>query len=151
MNAPHSAAKTHALQLIDDAIEAYKLCEQTAAYLVDQGGPLAEPHLVRIVRDACEINQAAAAFTSRASAFHRDVLELAAAVSDRCAEALEAVEADHDQIRATRAACARAATASRELLDPSSVPRSSRQEDQRDEALKETFPGSDTVPPPTEL
>ena len=140
-------AQTKALQTIDDCMETYKVCRQTAAYSVNEGGTLAEPHRIQILYDAAEINLAMADFLSRASPFHNALGRLCIEITRACAEAISQDEHDDDQLRITYAACERSVRACKELTGTGEDAHS----DERDVALEGTFPASDPTPPPTEL
>ena len=139
--------KTKALQVIDDCMEAYKACRQTAAYGVNEGGRLADPHLIQILYDAAEINLAMADFLSRASHFHNELGRLAIRITRACADAISQDEHDDEQLRITYAVCERAVRACEELVGA----RDEADLDERDVELRGTFPASDPAPPPTEI
>lgn len=139
---------THARQVMDDCLAAYKACTETASYCVQEGGALADPHLLQRLHDCADIALTTVNFLSRASRFHRQVAAVCADVAEACAEELvERAPADDAQIRVTHAACLRVHRSCAELTGVEPTP----SEDARDEALRETFPGSDAPPPPTEL
>lgn len=148
MNHTEEAATTKAQQVIHDCMEAYKLCQQTAAYCVAQGGGLASPERLQVLYDCADINLLLTNFLARASRFHRPLAELCMEVSRACAEAFGADEHDDPQLRVTYAACIRAARSCAELLGKEEeVPMN----DARDEAIWESFPASDAPPPPTQI
>jgi hypothetical protein len=141
-------AETQARQLMDDALSAYKACKETAAYCVQEGGELADPDLLQPVHDCADVALMVTNLVTRASRFHRQAAALCADVAEACAEALNQRAAlDDEQLRVTHAACVRLHQCCLELTGLADSPSS----DQRDEALRETFPGSDPTPPPTEL
>ena len=147
MNDIGHRTETEALQTIDDCMEAYKVCRQTAAYSIGKGGKLAEPHRIQVLYDAAEINLAMADFLSRASHFHNALGKLCIEITRACAEAISKDEHDDDQLRTTYAVCERAIRSCKELTGAEEPAHT----DERDVALKGTFPGSDSTPPPTEL
>jgi hypothetical protein len=86
-------------------------------------------------------------FLSRASRFHQQATALCADVAEACASTLEETSLDDPQLRVAYAACLRLHECCLELAGQAERPST----DARDEALRETFPGSDPTPPPTEL
>lgn len=139
--------KTKALQVIDDCMEAYKVCRQTAAYGVSEGGDLADPHRIQILYDCAEINLAMANFLSRASPFHNALGGLCAEITRACAKSISKEEHDDEQLRITYAVCERARRACEELIGA----KEEAHLDERDIELRGTFPASDPVSPPSEL
>lgn len=137
--------ETHALTLIDGSLSCYKTCHLTAAYCSNEGGDMADPHRLQLLYDAADASLMLANLLTRASRFHREAARFTRAVVKACAEQL----GDHEdpQLRTAYAACQGVVRICDELLDRESVAR----EDAQDEAVKETFPASDPVPPPTKL
>ena len=141
------AGRTKALQTIESCLETYKLCTQTASYGIGKGGVLADPHRLQAVYDCAEANLMLANFLSRASRFHRPLAELCAEISENCAEWLSSLEHDDPQLRATYAACQGSARTCLELIGHLEEAK----DDAHDEAMRETYPGSDAPLPPTVL
>lgn len=139
--------KTKALQVIDDCMEAYKICRQTAAYCVNEGGRLAEPHRIQILHDCAEINLAMADFLSRASRFHSELGKLCIEITRACAESISQEEHDDPQLRITYAVCEGAIRACEELIGV----KDEAHLDERDIEVLGTFPASDPTSTPTEL
>ena len=139
--------KTKALQVIDDCMEAYKVCRQTAAYCVNEGGEMADPHRIQVLYDGAEINLAMADFLARASPFHDELGRLAIRITRACADAISRDEHDDEQLRITYAVCGRAVRACEELVGA----RDEAELDERDVELRGTFPASDPTSPPSEL
>ena len=137
--------QTHARALIDRCLDAHRACLSTAAYAVDQGR--GDAGLLQILHDAADVTLATAHMMMRASRFHRPMLIVCDRVMTACAEVLDAREHDDAQMRTAYAAVLGVHGASEAFLHPSE----GKEDAALDEALRETFPGSDTVPPPTEL
>jgi len=141
-------AETKARLVMDDALDAYKACRETTAYCVQEGGDLADPHLIQHLEDAADVALMTTNLLSRASRSHRQAVAFCADVAEACAETLEQrASLDDDQLRVAYAACLRLHECCLQLTGLAEIPSS----DERDEALRETFPGSDPTPPPTEL
>lgn len=134
-------------RIIDDLMETYRVCHQTAAYSIDSGGELATLARLRAFDDCAEINLTLANFLLRASDHSHALAELCAEVSAACAEAIEDVEHQDGQLRAAYAACQHSRQSCLEVLGEY-VP---EVEDARDEAVRESFPASDPPPPPTQI
>lgn len=134
-------------RVIDDLMETYRICHQTAAYCIDSGGELATLTRLRAFDDCAEINLTLANFLLRASKHAHMLAQLCVDVSTACAEAIQDVEHRDGQLRAAYAACRRSRHACLEVLgDESPI-----EEDDRDEAVRESFPASDPPPPPTQI
>lgn len=133
--------------VIDDLMDTYRICRQTAAYCIDSGGELATLARLRAFDDCAEINLTLANFLLRASEHWRNLASLCVEVSTACAREIEDVEHSDGQIRAAYAACRRSRQACLELLGEELL----EQEDRRDEEIRESFPASDPPPPPTTL
>ncbi len=134
-------------RVIDDLMDTYRICHQTAAYCIDSGGDLATLVRLRAFDDCAEINLTLANFLLRASEHWRDLATLCVEVSTACASEIEDVEHGDGQLRAAYAACQRSRHACLELLGEEVRER----EDRRDEEIRESFPASDPPPPPTTL
>lgn len=137
--------QTHARALIDRCLDAHRACLATAAYAVDQGE--ADARLLQVLHDAADVTLTTAHLMMRASRFHRPMLVVCDRVMMACADVLDARERDDAQIRTAYAAVLGVHSASEAFLNPSE----GQDDSVLEEALRETFPGSDTVPPPTEL
>ncbi len=141
-------AHTHAQRVIDSCMDVYKVCRQTAAYCSSQGGDYADPHRLQVLYDCAESHLLAGDFLARASRFNRPAAQLAADLATACAEAFQDLEHDDKQLRKLYAVCMQSTQVIGVLLgEIEKLP----QNDQRDEALKESFPASDPPPPPTEV
>lgn len=131
--------------IIDDLMETYRLCQQSAAYCIDTGGNLATLERLKAFDDCAEINLALANFLLRASEHAPSVARICLDISTTCAEAIRDVEHSVGQLRAAYAACQRSRHACMEILGDE-VP---ARPDARDEIVQESFPASDPPPPPT--
>ena len=80
-------APTKAQALIGTYLDAYKACRLAAAYCANEGGELAEPHLLQRLHDSADLTLALANLLTRASHLHRPLAALcaAAAVQEGCA------------------------------------------------------------------
>ncbi len=134
-------------RVIDDLMETYRICHQSAAYCIDAGGDLATLARLRAFDDCAEISLTLANFLLRASK-HADALaQLCVDVSTACAEEIRDVEHRDGQLRAAYAACRRSRRACLEVLGEVVT----NEDDDRDEAVRESFPASDPPAPPTQI
>lgn len=134
-------------RIIDDLMETYRICHQTAAYCIDTGGQLATLERLRAFDDCAEANLTLANFLLRASAYADDMARLCHKISAGCAKEIEAIEHTDGQLRSAYAACHRSRHACLEVLGEE-LPAA---DDRRDEIVRGSFPASDPPPPPTEL
>src|SRR5690606_35911551 len=129
-------------QLVDDCMQTYRLCRQTAAYCIDQGGETATLARLQALDDCAEVNLTLSNFLLRASRHVRPLAALCLEISRACAESLEAIEHGDPHLRAAYAACRRSEAACAELLGD-------RDDDvhytAQDEASAESFPASDPI------
>ena len=134
-------------RIIDDLMETYRICHQTAAYCIDSGGDLATLERLRAFDDCAEANLTLANFLLRASNHAADMARVCHKVSVACAREIEAIEHNDDQLRAAYASCQHSRHACLEFLGEEAIER----EDARDEAIRQSFPASDPPPPPTQI
>lgn len=147
MATTESRERTHALQVIEAGTQLYRLCIESAAYGAQTGGDHGSPETLQALHDAADLSLALVNLLARASRLHRSQASVSREAAEQCASVLRPLEKEDDQFRATFAAC-------RSFIQAIDVLTGSVTRDdgsQRDEALKETFPGSDSPPPPTEL
>jgi len=108
------------MSMMRDCIEAcdraHRRCTETAIHAMQQGGQLAEWHLVQLLLDSADINETAADFLLRSSRLHHLTCRAAAEVSDLCANACEAFAGQDLRMKECAEACRRAATHCRKLL-----------------------------------
>lgn len=147
MAATHTIDDSKIQEAIDACLDAYKYCTQTAAYLLLRGGTGAEPQRIQALNDCADVNLMTSNLLSRSSPFRTGAAILAADVSSACSEALDQIEHDDPQLRATYAACLRACRQCRELSGLDEPARYTA----RDETVWESFPSSDAPPPPTQI
>ncbi len=136
-----------ARQVVADCLQAYRVCQETASYGLDRAGALAEPALIRLLRDCADVNLATANLLTRASPFGLSLATLCADVSRACAEAMESSEHANAQLRASYAACRRAYRGCAEWTG--ALPRADP--DVCDDILRASFPASDPPPSPGQI
>ena len=134
-------------RIIDDLMETYRVCHQAAASCIDAGGELATLERLRAFDDCAEANLTLANFLLRASDHAADMARLCEKVSAACAREIADIEHSDGQLRAAYAACQHSRHACLQFLGEETP----ATEDQRDEAVRESFPASDPPPPPTQL
>lgn len=147
MSSTAGTDQTQARQVMESGAQLYRLCMESAAYGAQEGGDYGRPKTLQALHDTADLSLVLINLLARASRLHRAQAEVTRKAAEQCAEVLRPFEQDDGQLRATFAACRSFVTAIDELTGAVTREGSS----QRDEALKETFPGSDSPPPPTEL
>lgn len=130
---------TKAQAAIDDYLEGYKACQEALFYCQRKGGEYLNPDLLRELHDASQLCLTTANFLMRGSRHHRPLMRLGCDVLQACAEAIEHVEVDDDQLQVAYVACLQTRKSCLELIEPE------RGADQRkqDEVVEESFPASD--------
>ncbi len=134
--------KTRAMQTVEDCLEAYRQCVAGLSHCLDCNDARSSGPHIRLLLDAADINLAASNFLTRASRYHRPLLELAAEVNEAAADSLSALGKDNPLLKAAYTATLRAAAGCKEILDRSNIEKA----DARDHAVLESFPASDTPP-----
>ncbi len=149
MKAPDDEPPTRpgAQEVIADCLKTYKMCLETAAYGLGEGGALAEASLISLLNDCADVNLAMANFLTRGSRFGPELAAFCIAVSEACAEAMEPMEHADGQLRAAYAACLRSRRSCAEWIGV--LPRATP--DVCDDILAATFPASDPPPTPTQI
>ncbi len=99
---------------VTDALDCHRVCEETIAYCLQQGGPHAEASHIRLLTDCADICRLAADFMVRSSEFHPQLCALCADVCVRCAEDCERFAGD-EQMRRCADACRRCAESCRQM------------------------------------
>jgi hypothetical protein len=134
-------------RVIDDLMHAYRLCHQSAAYCIDHGGRLATLDRLKAFDDCAEVNLTLANFLLRGSEHAVMLARVCIEVSASCAHSIEDIEHSDPQLRAAFAVCHRARHACLQLLGEERAVI----EDERDQAIRESFPASDPPPTSTEI
>ncbi len=137
---------THSERLIEAALSVYKYARMAAAYCSDQRGELADPHRLRTLYDVAETHLLLADMLSRASNLSREAATLAAQAADAGLEAYGTTE-EADVLRTLYAVTAEAKRQAQIFTGAKEEPHAD--DPQLAEALRETFPASDPIPPPT--
>lgn len=134
-------------RVIDDLMHAYRVCHQSAAYCINNGGELATLERLKAFDDCAEVNLTLANFLLRGSEHAVALARVCIDVSQACAESIQEIEHEDAQLRAAYAVCHHARHACLQLLGEEAPV----VEDERDQAIRESFPASDPPPPPTEI
>lgn len=109
-------AETKAQQLIATCMDAYTACRLAAAYAVNEGGDVADPHRMQALHDAADLSLTLANLLTRASHLHRRLAALTGDAAEAAAEALQDLE-DEPLQRACEA-CAELQQACADLPKP---------------------------------
>lgn len=133
--------------VIGGLMETYRICRQTAAHCIDEGGDLATIDRLRAFDDCAEINLTLANFLLRDSEHARLVAATCLEITTACAESMREIEHRDGQLRAAYAVCLKTRHICLRLLGK----KEAEAEDGRDEAIRDSFPASDPPPPPTSI
>ena len=139
--------QTHAERLIDALVDGYKVAMMTIAYCANEGGEKANPRRLQPLFDCADLCQTTAAAAARASRFLHPLTDLTADVARACAEAYADLEHGDVQLRRLYAVALHAAQVCDEFTGrraPAPV------QDERDLAMKASFPASDPPPGPSQ-
>jgi hypothetical protein len=98
---------------INECLSCHRLCLETAARSLEEGGPHAAPKPITTLLDCADICQTSAAFMLRGSALHRLTCATCAEVCDACAE--ECARFNHAFLQRCAEACRRCADSCREM------------------------------------
>lgn len=99
---------------IDNCLACYRVCAQTTAHCLIQGGAHSEAAHVRLLHDCSEICRTSADFMLRGSAMHAATCAACAVVCQECARSCRSM-ADDAQAVICAEACERCARSCREM------------------------------------
>lgn len=101
-------------QSIQNCLDCYRVCLQTATYCLQMGGKHAAPEHIKLLLDCAEICQTSAGFMLRYSDLHGQTCAVCAEVCEQCAESCRQFEGDA-QMKACAEACRRSAESCRQM------------------------------------
>ena len=101
-------------ECIQNCTDCHRICVETVAYCLQQGGKHAEPAHIRTLLDCAEICQTSANFMLRGSEFHASTCGVCGEVCAACADACAAM-GDDAQMQACAEACRRCAESCRQM------------------------------------
>lgn len=110
--AAHTATKMQ--QCIDECLGCHRVCLETTAHCLRQGGRHAEASHIGLLQDCAQICQTSADFMLRGSELHARTCGVCAEVCERCAESCARLGGD-TQMKACEDACRRCAASCREM------------------------------------
>ena len=93
---------------IDSCTECHRVCLETAAYCLEQGGKHAEASHLKVLLDCADICRTSADFMLRKSEDHGRICRVCADICIRCAEECERF-GDDDQMKRCAQVCRRCA------------------------------------------
>ena len=73
-------------ECIRNCTDCHRVCLETIAYCLQQGGKYAEANHIRLMQDCAQICQTSADFMIRGSELHKHTCGLCAEICDRCAQ-----------------------------------------------------------------
>jgi hypothetical protein len=138
---------THSEQLIASATAVYTHARKAAAFCANERSELAEPHRLRTLYDVAETHLLLGDLLTRASPLSRDAAALAVRAADASLEAYSQSDAP-DVLRTLYSVTAQA---KHQALIFTGDLEADEADSQLAEALRETFPASDPIPPPTQV
>jgi hypothetical protein len=103
---------------ITDALECSRICEETLAYCLQQGGRHVEPEHIKLMVDCAEICRTTAAFMERGSRYMAEISRFSAQVCQDCAEDCATFGGDEQMMRCAEV-CRRCAESCREMAGAS--------------------------------
>jgi hypothetical protein len=101
-------------ECITECTECHRICLETVAYCLGQGGRHAEAEHVRLLLDCAEICATSANFMMRGSELHTLTCSACAEVCARCAESCERM-GDDETMRRCAEVCRRCAESCRRM------------------------------------
>jgi len=99
-------------QCIDECLSCHRICLETVAYCLQQGGKHAEAAHITTMLACAEICRTSAQFMLLGTELHKHTCTACAEVCDRCAESCEQLGNDQ-QMKACAEACRRCAESCR--------------------------------------
>lgn len=136
-------------ELATESLGAYRHLREAAFHLIKNGGAAATPEVLSLLHDAADIHSAVADFAMRGSRYSTQLAHLCKTIGGACADALEPHTNEDATLRVAYAACRQTGQFCDAYLD--ALRDGNDADDKLHEALLETFPASDPVPPPTEI
>lgn len=101
-------------QCIQDCLDCYRVCLETAAHCLQQGGEHAEAARIQLLLDCAEASQTCASFLLRGSEVHGRLCGICVEVAEQCAQACDELQ-DDAQMQACAETCRRCAQSCRRM------------------------------------
>lgn len=100
MSIPETSAMSKNMQAcIQSCADCHRVCLETLAYCLDQGGPHSESDHLRLLLDCAEICQTSANFMLRGSDLHPMTCEVCSEVCAECGDSCERFDEDRQMQR----------------------------------------------------
>lgn len=100
---------------IQACLDCHRICLQTVAHCLQQGGKHAEPAHLRLLMDCAQTCLTSADFMLRGSTFHGRTCGVCAEVCDACAADCERIDPNDAMMKACAEACRRCAESCRKM------------------------------------
>ncbi len=100
---------TEMKECIDNCLDCYRLCAETANHCLSMGGKHAEPEHIQLLQDCAEICQTSADFMARGSHRHNQTCALCAKICQECAEACDQMAGGDSLMKECADACRKCA------------------------------------------
>lgn len=91
-------------ECIKDCLNCYRICLETKAHCIEEGGKHANSMHIQALSDCLELCKMSAHFMIKGSDLHRRVCEVCAEACKRCAESCEEME-DDEQMKKCAEVC----------------------------------------------
>ncbi len=102
------------LHCIQECTSCHAVCLNATKHVLDRGGELEKPDLLRILQDCAEICQVSADFMLRGSGLHGLICETCAVICDACAQQCEPFQ--DEMMRACSDTCRSCARSCRDMV-----------------------------------
>jgi hypothetical protein len=113
-HATHQSTGNNMEQCIQNCLDCHRICLETIAYCLQQGGKHAEAAHIRLLQDCAQICATSADFMIRGSDLHTLTCAACAQICARCATACEQMGNDA-QMKACAEVCRRCAESCRQM------------------------------------
>jgi hypothetical protein len=101
-------------QCIQNCVDCHRICLETPAYCLQQGGKHAEASHIRLLLDCTEICHTSADFMIRGSSFHAKTCGVCATICEACARNCEGM-GDDAQMKRCAEVCRTCAESCRQM------------------------------------
>jgi hypothetical protein len=101
-------------QCIQNCLDCHRICLETVAHCLQQGGKHADPAHIRLLLDCAEICQTSANFMIRGSNLHGRTCAVCAEICDKCADDCDQFGND-SLMKSCAEACRRCAESCRQM------------------------------------
>lgn len=101
-------------QCIQNCVDCHRICLETSAYCLQQGGKHSEASHIRLLLDCAEICQTSTDFMIRGSSLHPKTCRVCATICEACAQDCEGM-GDDAQMKRCAEVCRKCAESCRQM------------------------------------